>query len=98
MSLAFGKNWLKIKHVIEKYPAFCKRTMGMPLEYLFTYICMVNIKNSYYTFILLPIHSIGRMNIFIKMKNMLVDAKKQQKGIVQTYNLDDEEEIGMVDL
>jgi len=53
---------------------------------------MVNIKNAYYAFNWLPVHSIGRINICIKMKNMLIDGQKQQKqqkGIVQTYSLDD---------
>lgn len=72
--------------------------MGTPLEYLFTYICMVNIKNTYYAFNWLPVHSIRRINICIKMKNILVDEQKrqkQQKGFVQTYSLDDGEEVGM---
>ena len=74
--------------------------MSMPLKYLFTYICMVNIENAYYAFNWLPVYSIGGINICIKMTHMLLDVQehqKPQKGIVQTYNLDNEEEVGMVD-
>ena len=61
---------------------------------IYVHLHMVNIKNAYHTFNWLPVHSIKRMNICINM-NMLVDGQKQQKGIVQPYNFDDSEEVGM---
>ena len=63
-----------------KYPLFCKSSMSLPLEYLFTYICMVNIKNSYYALNWLPVHSVGRINICRKMKSMLIDGGKTKNN------------------